>query len=468
MASSENQGLQIALIILFGLMIVLSVTTFIFFKDYQEAETRATTDKTAADKALGDLNVEKGNVKILKELIGFKDADTMEAVTAGSTADFTKYASALPADKKLYRDALEAVYASLQKVQADAKATSDQIVTLQAVNAAFEKSATEKVTAAEEARNKAVADLDAERAKFMEAQKKAETDKKDLVDQLAKVQQEKAAEVEKVKKDLEVVQKKVGTELELNKGLAEKNKRLQGETFATDDGEVRSINLRTKAVWINVGRADDLRPQITFNVHAAGLKPSDNIKKAKIEVTQILGEHLAEAKILEDSLEDPIVPGDKIFTPLWDPGRPEHFAIAGRIDFDGDQRDDHERLRNLIRLGGGVIDAEIQSDGSVKGALTVETRYLVLGPVDSGTSYHEAYNAMIQQAKQFGTETLMVDKLLDRIGWHESTKLVRFGHNSNIDKVPPADAPDGGFPVSTGGTSDLFKQRRPGATSSAY
>ena len=64
MASSENQGLQIALIILFGLMIVLSVTTFVFFQWYQDADNRATIDKVAADKAIGDMNVEKGNVKI--------------------------------------------------------------------------------------------------------------------------------------------------------------------------------------------------------------------------------------------------------------------------------------------------------------------------------------------------------------------------------------------------------------------
>ena len=72
MASSENQGLQIVVIILFGFMIVLSVTTFIFFKDYQEADNRARPIKRRP-KALGDLNVEKGNLKILKELIGFKD-----------------------------------------------------------------------------------------------------------------------------------------------------------------------------------------------------------------------------------------------------------------------------------------------------------------------------------------------------------------------------------------------------------
>ena len=100
----------------------------------------------------------------------------------------------------------------------------------------------------------------------------------------------------------------------------------------------------------------------------------------------------------------------------------------------------------MIQLGGGVIDAELMPDGSVKGAMTVETRYLVLGPID-GEKTREAYNSMISTAKQYGADTLNVDKLLDRIGWHEATKLVRFGHDSNIDKVPPAEAPDGGLPA---------------------
>ena len=37
MASSENQGLQIALIIFVMLTIILSVTTFLFFREYEEA-----------------------------------------------------------------------------------------------------------------------------------------------------------------------------------------------------------------------------------------------------------------------------------------------------------------------------------------------------------------------------------------------------------------------------------------------
>ena len=40
MAARENQGLQIALIIFVMLTIVLIVTTFLFFRNYQEAQEK--------------------------------------------------------------------------------------------------------------------------------------------------------------------------------------------------------------------------------------------------------------------------------------------------------------------------------------------------------------------------------------------------------------------------------------------
>ena len=57
MASSENQGLQIALIIFVMLTIILSVTTFVFFRQADEATIRSIADSkkaTDADTALRD------------------------------------------------------------------------------------------------------------------------------------------------------------------------------------------------------------------------------------------------------------------------------------------------------------------------------------------------------------------------------------------------------------------------------
>ena len=78
-----------------------------------------------------------------------------------------------------------------------------------------------------------------------------------------------------------------------------------------------------------------------------------------IEVTHLLSPHLAEARIVEDDLSNPLMPGDQIFSPSWEPGRAEHFALAGFIDIDGDGNSDRQRVHDLIALNGGVIDEEV-------------------------------------------------------------------------------------------------------------
>ena len=57
--------------------------------------------------------------------------------------------------------------------------------------------------------------------------------------------------------------------------------------------------------------------------------------KGSIEVTHVLGDHLAEARVTDDKLADPILPGDKVYTPLWNPGQKRHFALAGFFNIDG-------------------------------------------------------------------------------------------------------------------------------------
>jgi hypothetical protein len=461
MASNSNQGLHFALIVLFALFVVLSVTTFIFFKNSEEAEAQAKKDSEALKAKTTEWSMAVQEAEKLKMLIGLKGDSKMEDVDKTFEADKKRFAAAVPPEKLFYRDAVEAILVSLDKAKAETKAASDQIAQLQTVNAAYAKSVDEKVKVAEEAKTKAIEELNGERMKFMEAQMKAEAEKKELADRIAKIQQDGATAVEKVKKDTEAVEKKLGTEMERGKQLVTEVDRLTGKTYAVDDGTIRAIDQRTRTVFIDVGRLDGLRPMITFTIHPAGLKPTDDhATKAKIEVSRILGDHLAEARILDDSMKDPIVPGDKLFTPLWDPGRPEHFAIAGKIDLDGDDSDDRDRLKTIIELNGGVLDAELEADGNVKGRMGVDTRYLVLGPM-SGEKTREGYNTMVQTAKQYGTDTLSVDKFLDHIGWHDTTKLVRFGAHGNIDKVAPRDTPDGGIPVSQGAVSEVFKRRRP-------
>ena len=65
------------------------------------------------------------------------------------------------------------------------------------------------------------------------------------------------------------------------------------------------MNQYNRTVWINLGRADGLEPQITFSVYSGD---TDNLakatKKASIEVTQITSDHMAE-RVVEDKNSDP-------------------------------------------------------------------------------------------------------------------------------------------------------------------
>ena len=113
---------------------------------------------------------------------------------------------------------------------------------------------------------------------------------------------------------------------------------------------------------------------------------SEAKKKGVIEVVNISDAHMAECRILESINSNPLLPGDVIFTPLWHPGQQEHFALVGLLSIDGKGNSDRQKIHDIIRIHGGVIDAETDDKGNVHGEITHLTRYLVEGDLTE----HEA------------------------------------------------------------------------------
>jgi hypothetical protein len=217
-------------------------------------------------------------------------------------------------------------------------------------------------------------------------------------------------------------------------------------------------------VYIDRGRGDGLRRQATFSVYAGETTDlSKTGKKGSIEVIQIVGDHLAEARITEDRISDPLLPGDKIYTPVWRPGEQRHFAMAGVMDVDGDGRDNRKLVRDLITMNGGVIDAELNEHDKQVGAITSATRYLVEGgPPDPriNPDGHKNYSAMIDEAKKLDVEKISLAELLNRMGWKSPSQVIRFGVGGNSGTI----AKPAGLPGET------FKPRQPpaGGNGSAY
>lgn len=162
--------------------------------------------------------------------------------------------------------------------------------------------------------------------------------------------------------------------------LLELNK-LRSDRFETAQGEIRFVVRGGNIVTINLGSADALRPGVTFGVIDADETRLEDAKvKASIQVTQIQGAHLAQARVVaKPEIKNPIIPGDMIYSPFWAPGRVVKIALAGDIHLDGDKRPDNEAIKGQIKAAGAVVAAEVSPTGAVVGDLDASIRFLVIG-----------------------------------------------------------------------------------------
>ncbi|MBL6723686.1 MAG: hypothetical protein ISQ09_01195 [Rubripirellula sp.] len=156
---------------------------------------------------------------------------------------------------------------------------------------------------------------------------------------------------------------------------------LRADKFETTQGEVRYVVAGGNVVTINLGSADELRPGVTFGViDGDETRLQDAKVKATIQVSQVQGPHLALGRVVaRPDISSPIIPGDKIFSPFWAPGRVVKIALAGDIDIDGDGRNDNAAIKGQILAAGAQVAAEISSTGAVTGQLDPTIRFLVVG-----------------------------------------------------------------------------------------
>jgi hypothetical protein len=155
------------------------------------------------------------------------------------------------------------------------------------------------------------------------------------------------------------------------------------------------------------------------------------------------------------------MPGDNIFSVVWEAGRAEHFALAGKLDLDGDGESDRQRVHDLIALNGGIIDAEVTGEGTRSGKMSVNTRYLVLGdqPGPEG-SERDAYSSLFTEAQTLGVEMIPLGRFLDYLGYKVEDRTVNLGRFARPSDFKPR-FPEGVQPVVPGSEppKDIRKPR---------
>jgi hypothetical protein len=488
MAEREHQGYQIALVIFVMLTVLLSITTFMFFKKYREEQQKSGELATARDTAVAERDQRQNENNSLKPLLGYPQEATMEMIAKDVAADHPKYlpfltnggaaAAAAVVDEFgdpgagtvteisnpiNYRDLANRIQTELDKQNAAlVQLTADKQTQEQAIVANRAEDLA-KYTAAQAGQVAAETDRDGERTKFntdrgtitgqMGQLTEAVTAKQKQMDDLDKTLSDKIAEItarDNVR----------GKQMLDMKDALEKNR---PRNFETTDGRITAVLPRERLVYINLGSSDGLRPSVTFSVYgqdSAKLTASES--KAQIEVTQISGPKSAIARVLADSRSDPILPGDSIFSPAFHPGSRVHFAIVGMTDIDGDGDSDRQRIRDLIATNNGIVDIELLDDGKVSGdtkppKVTASTQYLIKGDAPSDNNVLTAYSRIIGEADQNGTVTLTVQQFLNMVGYKTDERTVGLGRGAD----PRDFAPKKSASAYEKPASPQFRERRP-------
>lgn len=453
MAGREGQGLQIAVIIFAMLTIILAITTFIF---YSQSQT-AIKEKEDAIRATGDIQTE--NNKLMYRLRAYQFVLGMEGGTqenidlakskAGDDAEavsvldnFNKdMATYVPEQGQpptaTYRTLPPYFLAALAKKSGSVVDANDLTRQAEAKQRADFDAQAARAKAAEDARDVARTDLANEQKTIADVRTQTLAEKDKLAAQIATVTKRGKDDLDKVAKERDAYSAQSTVLQGTITAQKEKLEVLQAgqvDLFENPDGKITWVNQRQQLVWINVGRNDGLLRQTTFAVYDHDENGVANAEsKARLEVVRIVGDHLAEARILEDQASNPILPGDLIHTPSWSPGQRIHFGLAGMIDIDKDGVSDFDLVKNIILLNNGVIDAELREDGTRIGNLNVGTRYLVLGTAPDERSSAKAldeFTAIRQQATQNGTATIDVPKFLEMMGWKAEERTVELAGSS--------------------------------------
>jgi hypothetical protein len=471
MASRESQGLQVALILFVMVTVVLAVTTYLYFRKAEEKVQMAEAAQEEAKRATSMYNSADFKNQIYRHLLGYdtkaqdqlnsmlqslsgEDRTAMEETLKNFDDEMKLYGVGFTGEALNYRTLpahLVAVVNTRNKQLAEADLRQRE---LEREREQVRQTEGARAAKAEAELAKARQDLQDERRKFQEDRDRIVTESKQVAAALPKVR----ADLARISTDAEQTKRQMEGELNRAQQVIDfQREKLDAQketTFETADGRITWVNQRSGTVWIDLGGADGLERQMTFSVYDRDQTGVTSAPiKGRIEVTRILDNRAAEARILQDDLSNPILVDDIIYSPSFRRGQRTHFALAGLLDINGDGRSDQEKVKSIIRLNNGVIDCELKEDGTIEGKLSSTTRYLVRGkaPTDrTNERLTKGYSEIVGEATRLGIETIELSTLLDRMGYHDDARVV------TMQRGGGALAPEEGV-ESTG-----FRKRQPG------
>ncbi|MDX9912702.1 MAG: hypothetical protein RBS39_12805 [Phycisphaerales bacterium] len=142
------------------------------------------------------------------------------------------------------------------------------------------------------------------------------------------------------------------------------------DEFALVDGEVSALSPADNLVYISLGRKDKARVGMTFGVYnnASQIRPDAQgnyaAPKASLEVVNV-GENSSTCRVLFQTRGNPVVKGDVIANPVFDPKKVYRVVVFGNFDANHDgqytplERDD---IVARVREWGAEVADDVTGD----------------------------------------------------------------------------------------------------------
>ena len=461
MASSRAtvaQSLSIALIVFVMLTFVLAVTTYLFFRQKVDAEAASKVAATEMAQAKTELQNSDAEKAKLKQILGFADDKPVGDIETEVNEAFEKNFGDFQEDSKAYVSVTQWLLDSVEAKDKDLKSVN-------AKNAQLEKEKVEAVAAADKrladieaqlkAKEQAAADLkkqfDDDRARHEELAKKLADEHKlalERAERLKLLDEEIAngerllAAARQARFKTQPPEGKVGIlfeELKDRAKLVERQNKLLADLRVADkalqdtvlnatpkddridgfDGRILSVNPIDRSVLIDFGSTRGLRTGLVLRVYdPADPQPQAGDNKAVVEVVSVESSALARARVREDSVGNPILPGDRVATSLWAPGGSFEAVIVGFVQLDSDEKQDLDRLQRLVEGVGGHVEQSVTSTttllidaGAPRTIGSGTERAAGWRPADEARREKER-----KEAQRLGIRTVGIDAFLQMMG----------------------------------------------------
>ena len=467
------------------LVVILFISFFACWKLYDgwTLDANRADDATAKAKEASEKEQMRTRESLdMKEITGFAGDIEVRAIKEEHLKNMEKYGRFYNGNEKTYRAVCEAFYNAIDDRDQKLLAAQRKIEELESNLANTEALFTSIAQQHDEEKQKAVADYNAETQNLNQSLSARSQELEQLKNEKEEAATEAEARIEKVENEKGELEERVNILAKRNTDTVKKLMEITRIDFDNPAGKITGVNQASGVVFVNIGSADGLAVRTVFTVYdpkitgisfptdsdddggAANREISKNASKASIEITKILGQHVAEGRILSDELSNPVLTGDVIYTPLWKPGQRQRFALTNGMIIEGlGSRDDASAgdsglttVINLIRMNGGHVDAYIDENGKVVGEMTPETTFLVDGDVSREDVRGEAMQRRAElkkTASELGIRVIPLHELLRMMGWKNVTPVTGYGRFATDDDVK---MPTEYKPVSSGTVSPLY------------